>query len=282
MFIMNLYLCSNLSLLASLPPSLLKEKRDLLCEGFMSVDIDFWTDEHRHEEFGAIMANLLANRYSMEDGESLFTSDATKAKVDSALFVTGKPDLQQLEFPLNFEHFHTRKTINNVTKWMLESTKVANVLKKDIGRLSADGGSNAIGSVQEFEVVGREEGGGRSNNMDFVVCIAHQNERSGGYTSGAVKFATEPNNELGAVLKKNHATHGLINRNSGRVKQYREVQESKQRSPPLGVDLANEVRWNGKRMCQQIFLCCIICLLTTCAFCENVSQAYLMKSSGVT
>ena len=63
-------------------------------------------------------------------------------------------------------------------------------MNSDFSQLTADGASNAIGSMQEFEVLTRH---GRPNDVDFAVCYAHQNERSGGKASGTVKFAEETN-----------------------------------------------------------------------------------------
>jgi len=223
-----------------------KERRVILVDSFLSGNIDFWTDGHRHEQFGAITVDVMANRYDMADGESLFMSDATRAKLEDDLFVTRDPSLENLEFPLNFERFDIPKTVPNVTKWMFDSAAEAKLRKEDFGRLSADGGSNAVGSVQEFEVIGREMDGGRSNNTDFVLCHAHQNERSGGYASGTAKFASRPNEPLGGVLKKNHNIHQTMSRNTGRMGTYRGVQEGKQREPPLSVKPANKVRWNGE------------------------------------
>ena len=63
------------------------------------------------------------------------------------------------------------KTVENITKWMLEKNRELNILDEYYGIWVADGGSNKIGSIQEFEVVGRvsDNGGGRSNNQDFVI-----------------------------------------------------------------------------------------------------------------
>ena len=85
---------------------------------------------------------------------------------------------------------------------MFESIVEAKIDSDDFNQLAADGGSNTIGSIQDFEVVTREEG--RTNYTDFVVCFSHQNEGSAGYASGTVKFVDAPNEELGAVLAKNH------------------------------------------------------------------------------
>eukprot|EP00957_Ditylum_brightwellii_P166174 12650883-Ditylum_brightwellii.AAC.1 len=61
--------------------------------------------------------------------------------------------------------------------------------------LLTDGAANAIGLLVDYETLTRAE---CPNDVDFTVCMAHQNERSGGYVSGTMKFALDPNPELGA------------------------------------------------------------------------------------
>lgn len=126
---------------------------------------------------------------------------------------------------------------------MNESCVEAKVKADDFLQLTADGASNAVGSVQEFELLTREEG--RSNSVNFNVCLSHQNERSSGYASGTTDFASKPNDELGAVLKKSHSIQVRINRAPKRMEAYRSVQESKGRNPPLHPNPCNETRWQG-------------------------------------
>jgi hypothetical protein len=45
-----------------------------------------------------------------------------------------------------------------LSKWMQVSCDQSGILPKDWAQLSADGGSNAIGSIQEYEVVSRSDG----------------------------------------------------------------------------------------------------------------------------
>ena len=71
-------------------------------------------------------------------------------------------------------------------------------MNSDFSQLTANSALNAIGSMQEFEVLTHH---GRPNDVDFAVCYAHQNKRSGGKASGTVKFAEETNNDLGDVIK---------------------------------------------------------------------------------
>jgi hypothetical protein len=97
---------------------------------------------------------------------------------------------------------------------MLDSCKESTIQQDDWGQLAADGGSNAIGSIREFELVTRSEDGGRESSLDFNICYSHQNERSGGYASGTVKFADSQNDALGDILKKSHIIQVRINRSN--------------------------------------------------------------------
>jgi hypothetical protein len=72
---------------------------------------------------------------------------------------------------------------------------------QDINQLAADRASNAIGSIAEYESLAQLI---RSNDVELSVCIAHQNERSGGYASGTIAFAVPANQELGDILDKSH------------------------------------------------------------------------------
>jgi hypothetical protein len=96
------------------------------------------------------------------------------------------------------------KTITNVTDWMLESCIESSIQQDDWGQLGANGGSNAIGSIRKFELIKRSEDSGQESSVDFNICYSHQNERSGGYASGTVKFADNKNDALGGIPKKSH------------------------------------------------------------------------------
>jgi hypothetical protein len=147
-----------------------------------------------------------------------------------------------LEFVLNFEKFDKPKTNTNISDWLFESFKSAKLKHSDINQLAADGASNAIGSMSEYESLSRTE---RANDVDFDVCLAHQNERSGGYASGTIKFAQPVNEELGGILLKNHRIQVHISRAPTRVKEFRDVQSARGRKPILLPDPAGETRWNG-------------------------------------
>ena len=56
----------------------------------------------------------------METGRWQFMSRETKEKLDSSLFLTGKPVLGDLEYPANFEKMMKPNTVENITEWMFE------------------------------------------------------------------------------------------------------------------------------------------------------------------
>jgi hypothetical protein len=58
-----------------------KEPCQLLGPGFMCGSIDFWTDDHCKESYGALVVDMLAEQYDMENGPSSFMSQETKEKL---------------------------------------------------------------------------------------------------------------------------------------------------------------------------------------------------------
>ncbi|EJK66118.1 hypothetical protein THAOC_12973 [Thalassiosira oceanica] len=83
--------------------------------------------------------------------------------------------------PVNFERFDQTKSCANVSDWMKQSIDAAQMKSSDLGHVSADGASNAIGSAAAFELLTRKE---RKEDLDFDTCYAHQCERSGGRLRG--------------------------------------------------------------------------------------------------
>jgi hypothetical protein len=154
----------------------------------------------------------------------------------------GKPTLSCLEYVLNFEQFDKSKTCTNVSNWMFESFCEATVLNGDFLQLAADGASNAIGSIAEFESLSRPT---CSNDVALSVCIAHQNEWSGGYTSGTIAFAEPANDELGLIIDKSHKIQVRMSRLSQRMAVHCDIQTENNCKPMLIPDPANETQWNG-------------------------------------
>jgi hypothetical protein len=99
---------------------------------------------------------------------------------------------------------------------MFESMAEGKVQKYDFSHPAADGESNAVGAVQEYEVVGQEQGG-RTNNTDFTIYHTHQQECAGGFAAGTAKFASLPNKPLKGAGNKpfNPSAHELKWRTHG-------------------------------------------------------------------
>ena len=57
---------------------------------------------------------------------------------------------------------------------MQDSCAESGIVSEDWAQLMADGGSNAIGSIQEYEVVSHSEGW--QTSVEFNICYSHQNE----------------------------------------------------------------------------------------------------------
>jgi hypothetical protein len=110
-------------------------------------------------------------------------------------------------------------------------------MNSDFSQLTANGTSNAIGLMQEFEVLTCD---GHPTIVDFAVCYVHQNEQSGGKTSGTVKFAEITNDTLGDLLKKSQEIQVCISRAPKRMHAYRQLQKKKKHKPLLNPDPANE------------------------------------------
>ena len=91
-----------------------------------------------------------------------------------------------------------------------------------------------------------DDGGIRSNNQDFVISYSHQNERTGGWSSDTDGFVDKTNEDLGLLLKKNHAIQQQVNFNAGRMEVFHGLQKRKVRIPPISTDLANEFSWQGE------------------------------------
>ena len=64
----------------------------------------------------------------METGRWQFMSWETKEKLDSSLFLTGKPVLDDLEHPVNFEKMMKQNTVENITEWMFKSNRELKIL----------------------------------------------------------------------------------------------------------------------------------------------------------
>ena len=61
-------------------------------------------------------SKIIAEKYNMETGRWQFMSQETKEKLDSSLFLAGKPVLDDLEYPVKFEKTMKPKRVENITE----------------------------------------------------------------------------------------------------------------------------------------------------------------------
>ncbi len=82
-------------------------------------------------------------------------------------------------------------------------------------------------------------------DLELSICIAHQNEWSGGYALERIAFAVPANQELGDILDKSHGNQVHLSHSSTRMAIYHDIQVKNKRKPMLVPDPANKTRWNG-------------------------------------
>ncbi|EJK57649.1 hypothetical protein THAOC_22282, partial [Thalassiosira oceanica] len=97
---------------------------------------------------------LCLTRYSWE-----FMSRKTRARLSAGVIASNALTKRVL-----------RQRIN-VSDWMKQPIDAAQMKSSDLGHVSADGASNAIGSAAAFELLTRKE---RKEDLDFDTCYAHQ------------------------------------------------------------------------------------------------------------
>jgi hypothetical protein len=87
-----------------------------LISGFLSGTIDFWTDSHRKQQFGCFAVDMIAEKYEMENGQTLFMSRVTRSRLQDDIFANccAAPTLASLEYPMNFEMFVSTCNLNGV------------------------------------------------------------------------------------------------------------------------------------------------------------------------
>ena len=70
----------------------------------MSGTINFWTESFCRESFAVMMIDLIAEKYLLKNGQTLFMSKDTSSKIPTGQMI-GEATLDLLEAPLNFQRF---------------------------------------------------------------------------------------------------------------------------------------------------------------------------------
>jgi hypothetical protein len=141
---------------------------------------------------------MIAEKYELENGQALFISRKTRTRLQDDIFANNcaAPTLASLEYSMNFKMFVSICNLNSVFSWLTDwfdhgllhrvaSWKVK-IWLHHIGILGfATWTAFWVGSL-----------------VGLSLGSSHQNECSGHYASGTMKFVDKPNEELGAILRK--------------------------------------------------------------------------------
>lgn len=138
------------------------------------------------------------------------------------------PKLENLEYVLTFENVKMLKSCANVHDWINTSSFETKLLNCDINQLAANGASNAIGCISEYTQLSCPL---CPNDGEFGVCYAHQNECSGGFTSGTIEFAKPADEESGNAFVTSHEIKVHISRKPARLDVYCKIQQKITTSP---------------------------------------------------
>ena len=190
---------------------------------FASTNSDFYQCPERREAYGCIVANMCSYRYHFKDGRRLFVSQHTLKKGAQAKLATTKGVLAGLETVLSFKKFDGPKTGIGIGTWLVAEHKNKGLLPSYVCYHSTDGASNAVSSVNHYELMTQMNNDG---SVHHDKCMAHQNNRSAKYASGTGDFKTCANTALRDVLMKAHNTIQRVHRSAHRCKVVRDVQKA--------------------------------------------------------
>jgi hypothetical protein len=175
-----------------------------------------------------------------QDGRHVFVSRKALSEGAKKLIAIKEPQLDDLEFVLNFQMFEAAKTGVNIGRWLVESHKDKGLLPDFLQHHSTDGASNATSSVKEYAL---QTQAFTESNITHSKCHAHQCNRSAKWASGTGDFTKNVNPELSNVINKVHAIVGRVHRNPQHLKVLEKVQREK-----------NRYVWSSLYCLSQIFL----------------------------
>jgi hypothetical protein len=120
---------------------------------FASTNSDFYQCPERREAYGCIVGNMCSYRYQFRDGRNLFVSKQTlKQGVEEKLAIS-QGILDGMETVVSFKMFDGPKTGAGIGKWMVAEHANKGLLPAYVGYHSTDGASNAVSSVEHYELM---------------------------------------------------------------------------------------------------------------------------------
>ena len=215
-----------------------------LGSNFASTNSDFYRNPERRESYGCIVANMAAYQYFFKDGSKLFVSQQTLNEGAANLLSCKKGQLTQCETVNSFKRFEGAHTGSGVGSWLTQEHKEKGLLPQYVGYHCTDGASNAVASVNEYELLTEMN---RDTPINHQKCLAHQTNRSAKFASGTGDFKVCQNKPLSELLNKTHTIIARVHRSPARIAVIKSVQRSAKRKvivlPSPGVTTR---RWDSE------------------------------------
>ena len=217
--------------------------------GFISSTSDFWWNPVTKASYGACIASMMANRYLMANGMSLYVSSTTLESIKGDLnildSVSPVPKLTRGKILLDFVNFDDKKSGVNVGTWLSDIHGDLSIKPSYMGTHVVDGAADANSSVKELTVT---LAGDSPREMTTAKCDSHQVNTSGRRASGTSSHVKNINPELGRSLQKLHSATGRITRSGTRQKVLQNVRNERKREKYARILHAVRTRWNSDAM----------------------------------
>jgi hAT family C-terminal dimerisation region len=212
---------------------------------FASTNSDFYQCPERRESYGCIVSNMCAWKYFFKDGRQLFVSQKTLNEGVRSKLSISDGSLSGLETVLAFKKFDGVKSGVGIGTWLRDEHASKGLLPDYVCYHSTDGASNAVASANFYTLLTEIN---RNSAINHDKCMAHQNNRSAKYASGAGDFKECANVPLRDVLTKTHNIISRVHRSSHRMNVVREVQRNANRRSIVLPVPSVVTRWDSSNL----------------------------------
>jgi hypothetical protein len=115
-------------------------------------------------------------------------------------------------------------------------------LPQYVGYHCTDGASNAVASVNEYEILTEIN---RDTPINHQKCLAHQTNRSAKYASGTGDFKICANEDLRDILEKAHTIIARVHRSPSRIQVMKNLQRNAKRLSVVMPSPGVPTRWDS-------------------------------------
>ena len=156
--------------------------------GCGSSNSDFWKDEGRDDQFGAVCINATAKKYVFKNKLELAISNTTykrmETKKETGVLRSTTPCLGRLTMLANFECVDQSKTAEVLSDFVKGSHERVGWKVPYLISHTVDSASNAVAGNDEMKYATRDE---RPVEIQLQKCIAHKAATVGDILSGTIK-----------------------------------------------------------------------------------------------